>query len=109
MTALATTSPIIRSDTLPELRRLVQKLPALREFFGDVLQVVLVLDACCVQGELRWRVGARKNPAARTSLHETIVSGVVVAVAPTFLEAEIQRYIGTIAEEEGASAEQVRE
>lgn len=109
MTALATTSPIIRSDTLPELRRLVQKLPALREFFGDVLQVVLILDACCVQGELRWRVGARKNPAARTYLHETIVSGVVVAVAPTFLEAEIQKHIGTIAEEEGASAEQVRE
>jgi hypothetical protein len=100
---------MIRSDTLPELRRLVEKLPALREFFGDVLQVVLVLDACCVQGELRWRVGARKNPAARTYLHETIVSGVVVAVAPIFLEAEIQKYIGTIAEEEGASAEQVRE
>ena len=52
MTAGATTAPIIRSDTLPELRRILEKLPALRRYFGDVLQVVLVLDACCVQGEL---------------------------------------------------------
>ncbi len=109
MTAVAITSPIIRSDTLPQLRRLVEKLPALREFFGDVLEVILVLDACCVQGELRWRVGARKNPAARTYLHETIVSGVVVAIAPAFLEAEIQEHIGDIAEEEGVPAERVRE
>jgi hypothetical protein len=89
MTAGATTAPIIRSDTLPELRRVLEKLPALREYLGDVLRVVLVLDACCVQSELRWRLGSRKNPAARTYLHEAMVSGVVVAFAPNFLEIEI--------------------
>src|SRR6267378_1431991 len=109
MTAVAITSPIIRSDTLPQLRRLVEKLPALREFFGDVLEVILVLDACCVQGELRWRVGARKNPAARTYLHEAMVSGVVVAFAPFFLEVEIQKYIPKIAEDEGVLVDRVQE
>jgi len=56
MKASATTAPFIRSDSLPELRRVVEKLPALCEYLGDVLQVVLFLDACCVQSELRWRV-----------------------------------------------------
>jgi hypothetical protein len=81
MTASATTAPIIRSDTLPQLRRVLESLPALRAYLGDILQVVLVLDASCVQGELRWRVGPRINPAARTYLHEAIVSGVVIAFA----------------------------
>ena len=34
----ATTAPIIRSDTLPELRRVLEKLPALRQYLGDILQ-----------------------------------------------------------------------
>jgi hypothetical protein len=55
MAARTTTAPIVRSDTLPELRRVLEKLPALRDYLGDILQVVLVLDASCVQGELRWR------------------------------------------------------
>src|ERR1700693_3099104 len=101
MTAGATTVPIIRSDTLPELRRLLEKVPELREYLGKILQVVLVLDACCVQSELRWRVGSRKNAAARTYLHEAMVSGVIVAFAPIFLEVEIQKYIPNIAEDEG--------
>lgn len=105
----ATTAPIIRSDTLPELRRVLEKLPALRQYLGDVLQVVLVLDACCVQGELRWRIGPRKNPAARTYLHEAMTSGVVVAFAPSFLEVEIQKYIPKIAEEKGVSADRIQE
>ncbi|MGC2529635.1 MAG: hypothetical protein WA639_17930 [Candidatus Acidiferrum sp.] len=108
MTAGATTPPIIRSDSLPELRRVLEKLPALREYLGDVLEVVLVLDACCVQSELRWRVGARKNPTARTYLHEAMVSGVVVAFAPFFLEGEIQKYIPKIAEDEGVLVGQVQ-
>jgi|HubBroStandDraft_4_1064222.scaffolds.fasta_scaffold10552_5 hypothetical protein len=109
MTAGATTAPIIRSDTLPELRRVLEKLPALREYLGDVLRVVLVLDACCVQSELRWRLGSRKNPAARTYLHEAMVSGVVVAFAPNFLEIEIQKYIPKIAEDEGVPIDRVQE
>jgi hypothetical protein len=104
-----TRAPIIRSDTLPELRRILEKLPALREYLGDVLRVVLVLDACCVQSELRWRVGSRKNPAARTYLHEAMVSGVVVAFAPVFLELEIQKYIPKIAEDEGLPVDRVQE
>ena len=109
MTDGTTTTPIIRSDTLPELRRILEKLPALRSYLGDVLRVVLVVDASCVQSELRWRVGSRKNPTARTYLHEAIVSGVVVAFAPFFLEVEIQKYIPKIAEDEGVLVDRVRE
>ncbi len=109
MTAGATRAPIFRSDTLPELRRVLEKLPALRQYLGDILQVVLVLDACCVQGELRWRVGARRNAAARTYLHEAMVSGVVIAFAPSFLESEIQKYIPEIAEDKGVPVDRVQE
>jgi len=109
MTTGPTTAPIIRSDTLPELRRVLEKLPALREYLGDVLQVVLVLDACCVQSELRWRVGARKNPTARTYLHEAMVSGVVIAFAPSCLEVEIQKYLSKIAQDEGVPVDLVHE
>ncbi len=109
MTTTATTAPIIRSDTLPELRRVLEKLLELRQYLGDILQVVLVLDASCVQRELRWRVGPRKNPAARTYLHEAMVSGVVVAFAPSFLEVEIQKYIPEIAKEKGVSVDRIQE
>lgn len=109
MTARTTTAPIIRSDTLPELRRVLEKLPALRDYLGDILQVVLVLDASCVQGELRWRVGKRRDPAARTYLHEAMVSGVVIAFAPVFLETEIQKYIPQIAEEKAVSLDRIQE
>jgi hypothetical protein len=53
--------------------------------------------------------GSAKEPRCTHYLHETIVSGVVVAIAPAFLEAEIQEHIGDIAEEEGVPAERVRE
>jgi hypothetical protein len=109
MTASATTAPIIRSDTLPQLRRVLESLPALRAYLGDILQVVLVLDASCVQGELRWRVGPRINPAARTYLHEAIVSGVVIAFAPSFLETEIQKYLPKIAEQKAVSVDLLQE
>lgn len=109
MTASTTTAPIIRSDTLPDLRRVLAKLPALRAYFGDILQVFLVLDANCVQGELRWRVGKRRDPAARTYLHEAMASGVVIALAPIFLETEIQKYIPQIAEEKAVSLDRIQE
>lgn len=54
-----------------------------------MIQIQVVIDANVVQGELRWRLGRRRNPSARSSLHEALVSGVLVAIAPSFLESEI--------------------
>lgn len=77
--------------------------PALRHLLNDVVQIVVVLDASAVQRELRWRLRWRNKPNARTSLHEAIDSGIVIAVAPTFLKQEIEKYLPEIATISGAS------
>jgi hypothetical protein len=61
--------------------------PPFRQFLEDIIQIVIVMDASAIQGELRWRLGSRINPTARTGLHEAIDSGAVIAVAPIFLPA----------------------
>jgi hypothetical protein len=68
---------------------------------------VIVLDASAVQSELRWRLGSRTNPTARSGLHEAIDSGAVIAVAPVFLRLEIAKYLLPIATETCVSAETV--
>jgi hypothetical protein len=95
----ATLSSAIPSDELQHLRKLLSVLPQLREIFGDLLEIRLVIDAEVAQRELRWRLGKRRNSAARTALHEAIDSGTIVAFAPQFLEEEIQEHIGEIAED----------
>ena len=95
----------IPSDALRALLNLRDEFPAFRQLLDDILQIVVVLDASAVQGELRWRLGSRTNPNARTGLHEAIDSGAVIAVAPLFLRQEIEKYLPLIASEEGVSAE----
>jgi hypothetical protein len=95
----------IPSDALRALLDLRNEFPFFRELLGDILQTVVVLDASAIQGELRWRLGARTNPTARTGLHEAIDSGVVIAFAPTFLRREIDKYLLLIASETGATFE----
>jgi hypothetical protein len=85
------------SDGLRHLLDLRDEFPLFRELMRDVIQVVLVLDASAIQAELRWRLGSRINPSARTRLHEAIESGVVVAFAPPFLKHEIEEHLPTIA------------
>jgi hypothetical protein len=94
----------IPSDALRALLNL-RDVPFLRPLLEDLIQIVIVLDASAVQGELRWRLGSRTNPTARTGLHEAIDSGVVIAVAPIFLRQEIEKYLPRIASEEGVCAE----
>jgi hypothetical protein len=94
----------IPSDALRALLNL-RDVPLLRPLLEDIIQIVIVLDASAVQGELRWRLGSRINPTARTGLHEAIDSGAVIAVAPVFLRQEIEKYLPLIASEEGVSGE----
>jgi hypothetical protein len=94
---------IVRSDSLRHFLELLEGMPGIRPLIGTIFQVLVVLDASYIQGELRWRVGSRRDPDARTSLHEAIVSGAVLAFAPTFLNREIEKYIPEIAEQSGVS------
>jgi hypothetical protein len=95
----------IPSDALRALLELRNEFPFFRQLLGDIIQSVMVLDASAIQGELRWRLGSRTNPNARTGLHEAIDSGVVIAFAPVFLTQEIEKYLVLIARETGVTLE----
>jgi len=97
---------IFRSDTLLNLRSLLQGIPWLAPFARQLIRIELVIDANIVQEEIRWLL-KRRNLAARSSLQEVIDSGVVVALAPQFLESEIEEHIDRIARETGRTTLEV--
>jgi hypothetical protein len=97
------------SDTLRDFLRLLDHVPVLRPLIGEVIQFLVVLDASSAQGELRWRLGSRRDTSARSSLHELIEAGVVIAVAPPWLKTEIEKYVPKIAVEFGLTEEAVRQ
>ncbi|MGA3212528.1 MAG: hypothetical protein ABSD20_14570, partial [Terriglobales bacterium] len=53
------------------------------------IRICAVVDANVINKELRWRLGSRRNPLARSSLQEAIDSGVFVPIAPTYLNEEL--------------------
>lgn len=71
----------------------------LAQTFGEILQLRVVIDANVVIEQLIWRLTKRRDPSARTGLHEAIDSGVVIAFAPQFLKQEILEHISEIAED----------
>jgi hypothetical protein len=83
---------LVPSDFLPQLLALAQSIPAFLPLFRDAVRIGVVLDAQKVQQELRWRLGRREKPYARTRLHEAIASGVVIPFTPTFLDREIEEH-----------------
>lgn len=91
-----TPTMLFRSDMFKSLYELLRLIPGGSNFLASSIRVRLVLDANVVQGELRWRL-KRQNPAARSDLQEAIDSGIVTAVAPTFLESEIAEHLPRIA------------
>lgn len=99
---------LVRSDSLPRLLEFAGNLPAFAPLLKDIVRLGVVLDAHVIQQELRWRLGRRKKPDARTGLHEAIASGVLVPFAPTFLDAEIEEHVSDIAEATGVTIEDVR-
>lgn len=98
---------LVRSDCLPELLRLAS-LPAFAPLLKNVVQIRVVLDAHVAQQELRWRLGRRRNPSARTRLHVAIAAGVIVPFAPPFLDGEIEEHVHEIADATRTSVADVR-
>src|SRR5260370_41235054 len=96
----------ILSDALRALLDLRDEFPLFRQLLDDVIQIVMVMDASAIQGELRWRLRRRTKPAARTGLHEAIEAGVVIAYAPIFLKQEIENYLPLIYIDTGMSIKQ---
>lgn len=92
---------VCRSEQLARYRELAEKLPQLKELLGEPIRLRIVIDAERIHGCLRWLLGKRQNPEARTGLEEAIVSGTIVAVAPKEIEAEIEKYLPVIAEDCG--------
>lgn len=97
------------SDALVGMRGVLERLPALDILLQGLVRLRLVIDANIVQQEIRWRSGRRRNPAARSGLQEAIDSGIVVALAPTFLKSEIEDHLSDIAADTGIPIEEVRQ
>ncbi|WP_158819902.1 hypothetical protein [Granulicella sp. S156] len=78
---------VFRSDKLQTLLSLAGSITALSPFLRDFVRFNIVLDASTAQEHLRWLLGRRSNPAATTAIHEAIVSGVIIAFAPSYIDA----------------------
>ena len=91
---------LFRSDSLVVIREFLARNPELWFLVkGRILQIYAIVDANVVQAELRWRLGKRENPQARSGLEESLDAGTLVLIAPNFLRVEIQKYLAEIAEE----------
>ena len=97
------------SDVLVSMRGVLACLPALDILLQGLVRLRLVIDANIVQQEIRWRSARRRNPAARSGFQEAIDSGIVVALAPTFLKSEIEDHLSDIAADTGVPIEEVRQ
>jgi hypothetical protein len=91
---------LFRSDHLVTIRDLFAMSPELQLLVRhQVVQVFAIVDANVIQGELRWRLGSREKHDARSGLQEALDAGVLVLIAPTFLNVETEKYLPAIAYE----------
>lgn len=91
---------IFRSDSLIAIREFLARNPELCFLVeGRILQIYAIIDANRVNAELRWRLGKRQNPQARSHLEESLDAGVLILIAPNFLKLEIEKYLPQIAED----------
>ena len=100
---------LFRSDTLPGLRPFFESSPELKSLVElHLLQIRAVVDADVVHRELRWRLGSRQKPDARSGLEEAIDAGVLALIAPNFLKVEIEKYLEVIANDTGATFDEAQ-
>ena len=93
----------IPSDNLALLRGLM----AAMGIVGVVHQVRIVVDSNRVLRDLRWLLGGRRDPSARSALQDAMASGTVVAHAPNALMDEVGEHIPELAQELGIEESRV--
>lgn len=92
--------PFALSDELPQLLDLAARLFGSDDVlaaFGRVVRVKLVVDANVVLSDLIFHVVHKRDPAARRALEELVACEVVEAVAPKFIEAEVEKHLPRLA------------
>lgn len=97
---------IFPSDKLKELTDLARRHPAFAHLVQDLIQVWFIVDASIIQEQLRWRLGKRTKPHARSNFQEAVESGIFIPVAPPHLKVEIEKHLCEIAAETGSTLEQ---
>jgi len=99
---------VFPSDALLKIRKVLSKTPELQRLIDQQLvRLYAIVDANVVNAELRWRLGSRREPQARSGLEEALDSGVLVLIAPVYLKAEIEEHLADIAAETGATLSDV--
>jgi hypothetical protein len=106
ITADISLEAVFPSDSLAALSNFLRSVPALAGFARELIQLRVVLDANEVQREIRFRL-RRRQPNARSGLHEALAAGVVIGFVPPFLDDEIGKYVGKIARETKRSVDEV--
>ncbi len=88
---------------------LANSISAVSPFLHDFVRFTIVLDASVANEHLRWLLGKRTNLLATTSIHEAIVSGAVIAFAPSYIEGEIIDHAEEIAADTDKTIAEVRQ
>lgn len=97
------------SDSLEAAWAIASGIPALRAVMPKLIRVVLVIDATRANRELQFRLKTRRDATARSSFTEAIEAGVIIPIAPSFLNGEIEEHAAEIAERCSVSVDRVHE
>jgi len=95
------TPPGLRSELLPQLRRILESISQLKELIGPIPEFHIVVDANILIEEVRWRQIKRRNRAARSHLEECIVAGTIVGYITPAVVNEVEEKLSVLACESG--------
>ncbi len=97
----------IRSDTLYNLRQIIEHYSQLDKYIGSIFQLRLVIDSNAVISDLLWMV-KRKKEDNKTAIIEVIQAGTLIAYAPNQLINEIEEHLPKIAKKKKISLEKMK-
>jgi predicted nucleic acid-binding protein len=90
-----------RSDKLPDLRRTLAALAEIGRVIGPVAQFNVVVDANILISEVLWLIKKRRDPAAKSSLQESIVAETIIAYVTSRVISEVEQHLARISDERG--------
>ena len=87
----------VRSEELSELRVTIDRFKGMADLIGAAVQVLVVVDANIILGDLIWMASKRTTPLAKTSLLESSIAGTLIACVPPYAIEEVQEKIPEVA------------